>query len=83
MVKFILEDEPSLVREKLTENCFADNDNNEYAYFVKKGSDIPKLARKVKEHLDNNLSKVKGDELRQKLIELAKKDCKNIKKFPN
>ncbi len=74
VVKFILEDEPSLVNEKLKENCFAYNDNNGYAYFVEEGSDILELARKVR----GSLQKYKNIEKIIELIEEAKGKIRDL-----
>ncbi|WP_375604071.1 NB-ARC domain-containing protein [Wolbachia endosymbiont of Anurida maritima] len=83
VVKFILENEPSLVKEKLKDNCFAEDDNYDgdnyddngrYSYFVKKGSSISKLAREVRD----SLQKCKNIEKIIELIEEAKGKIRDL-----
>ncbi len=60
VVRFILGNEPNLVKEKLKDDCSAEDNDGRRLYFVEKGSSISKLAREVGDSSQkcNNIKKI-------------------------
>lgn len=81
VVNFVLESEPSLVKEKLKEDCYVIDENNEEVYFAKKGDFISKLAYKVETYSEDYLRKVKQNTPNQEVSKFLEKECKNVKKI--